>query len=319
MKDEALALLDAVADERLRQPFDDAERTTWFYTPTDHGGVPLGALSPAQQVLVFRLLAAALTSAAYNTACTIIGLENVLDRTEGFRTGVLGRERFRDPGLYYVAVYGDPASGTWAWSFGGHHVSVHRTFVDGRLVASTPSFLGSNPASAPLVGGVWLRPLAAYEDMARELVHAHPDAVVSKAAPEDLASGNRPFLSDGDAPLALFALMRGGRGDPPDVDPAIPLSRMPRAGVTSADLQPLVDLYCEQVPDLSLDAATMRFLWAGGVERGEPHYYRLQSDDGWLLEYDNVQDGANHVHTVVRSWDGDFGRDVLSAHHATQH
>jgi hypothetical protein len=319
VKDEALALLAAVDDERLRAPFHDAERTTWFYTPTDHGGVPLGALSPSQQVLAFRLLAEALSPSAYATACTIIGLENILDRSEGFRTGILGRERFRDTGLYYVTVFGDPASGTWAWSFGGHHVSVHRTFVEDSLVASTPSFLGSNPAAAPLVGGVWLRPLAAYEDLARDLVHAHPDAVVSKHAPDDIASGNRPYLHDRDAPLALFALMRGGGGDPPSVDEAIPLSRLPRAGVATSDAQVLVDVFCEQVPGLSLDGSAMRFLWAGSVERGQPHYYRLQSDDGWLLEYDNVQDGANHVHTVVRSWDGDFGRDALSMHHATSH
>ena len=319
MRDAALALLDAVDDDRLRHPFGSDERTTWFYTPTDHGGVPLGALTPTQQQLVFKLLAAALTPSGYNTASTIIGLENVLDRNESFRARMSDRERTRDVGLYYVAVFGDPASGTWAWSFGGHHVSVHRTFVDGDLVATTPSFLGANPAASPLVGGQWLRPLAVYEDLARELVHAHPDAVVTKDAPHDLASGNRPFLSEGDAPLGLLALMRGGRDDnPPAVDASVPLSRTPRAGVTAADLQPLVDVFCEQVPDLALDASTMRFLWAGGIERGEPHYYRLQSDD-WLLEYDNVQNDATHVHTVVRSWDGDFGRDVLSAHHAAHH
>jgi hypothetical protein len=317
----ALALLDAVDDERLRRPFpDNEERTSWFYTPTDHGGIPLGDLTPVQQQRVFALLAAALTPTAYATACTIMGLENVLDRIEGFRVWerAFRSGRGRDVGLYYVTVFGDPASGTWAWRVGGHHVSIHRTFVDGALVATTPSFFGSNPADTPLLGGRWLRPLAVYEDIARELVHAHPDAVVSPDAPHDLASGNRPFLSEGDAPLDLFALMRGGRNDnPPAVDPAIPLTREPK-GIASGDLQPLVDAFCEQVPDLQLDASSMRFLWAGGTGKGEPHYYRLQTAD-WLLEYDNVQDGANHIHTVIRSWDGDFGRDVLSAHHAAHH
>jgi hypothetical protein len=315
--DEALALLDAVDDDRLRRPFDDAERTTWFYTPTDHGGVPLGALTPTQQQLVFKLLASALTPSAYATACTIMTLDDILDGREGWRTNVLGRERFRDPGLYFVSIFGEPASGTWAWSFGGHHVSIHRTFVDGALVASTPSFFGANPAETRLLGGHLLRPLAVFEDLGRELVHALPAAVVTRDAPIDLASGNRPFLNEGDAPMNLFALMRDGSGDAPDVDPAIPLTRAPK-GVQSPDLQPLVDAYCEHVPDLRIDASTMRFLWAGGVEKGEPHYYRLQSDD-WLIEYDNVQDGVNHIHTVVRSWRGDFGRDVLSAHHAAHH
>lgn len=317
MKDQALALLDAVGDERLRHPFDSDERTTWFYTPTDHGGVPLGDLTSAQQQAVFKLLASALSPSVYATACTIVGLDNVLDQVEGFRPPWNDRARLRDPGLYYVAVFGEPASGTWAWSFGGHHVSLHRTFVGGDLVSATPSFLGADPADTRLAGGTMLRPLAAYEDLGRELAHAHPAAVVTRDAPIDMASGNRPFLSEGDSTMNLFALMRGGSGDGPEVDPAVPLTRQPR-GVATDDLQPLVDAYCEHVPDLEIDASTMRFLWAGGVEKGEPHYYRLQSDE-WLIEYDNVQRDVNHIHTVVRSWDGDFGRDVLSAHHASQH
>lgn len=317
VRDEALALLEALGDERLHRPFDDAERTTWFYTPTDHGGIPLGEMQPAQQQLVFKLLASALTPAAYATACTIIGLDNILDQVEGFRPPWNDRERLRDPGLYYVTIFGEPSSGTWAWSIGGHHVSLHRTFVEGSLVASTPSFFGADPADTRLLGGHWLRPLGTYEDLGRELVHAHPDAVVAKEAPIDIASGNRPFLTEGDSTMPLFALMRGGSGDPPEVDPAIPLTRAP-TGVSTPDVQPLVDAYCEQVPDFAIDASTMRFIWAGGIEKGEPHYYRLQSDD-WLIEYDNVQRDVNHIHTVLRSWDGDFGRDVLSAHHATHH
>jgi hypothetical protein len=318
VKEEAEALLSALAgDDRLRLPFDSEERTTWFYTPTDHGGAPLNALSPSQQQLVFRLLAAALTPSAYATACTIIGLDNILDQVEGFRPAWGGRDRTRDPGSYFVQLYGEPSSGTWAFSFGGHHVSVHRTFVDGALVASTPSFFGADPADHRLLGGHLLRPLAVYEDLGRELVHAHPAAVVTADAPIDMASGNRPFLSEGDSTMNLFALMRDGSGDAPAVDASIPLTRSPK-GVSTPDLQPLVDAFCEQVPGLALDASTMRFLWAGGIEKGEPHYYRLQSDD-WLIEYDNVQRDVNHIHTVVRSWDGDFGRDVLSAHHAAHH
>lgn len=330
MRDEALALLDAVGDERLQHPFalaasdggvaDDGERTAWFYTPTDHGGVPLGDMTSNQQQLAFRLLAAALTPSGYATACAIIGLDNILDQVEGFRPAPLpGRERFRDPGLYFVTIFGDPASGTWSWRIGGHHVSLHRTFIDGALVSATPSFFGCDPADTRLLGGHWLRPLATYEDLGRELVHALPDAVATKDAPIDMASGNRPFLSEGDSTMSLFSLMREdlGQHDPPEVDAAIPLTRAPK-GVSSPELQPLVDAFCEQVPDLELDASGMRFLWAGGIEKGEPHYYRLQSDD-WLIEYDNVQRGVNHIHTVVRSWDGDFGRDVLSAHHAAHH
>ena len=58
----------------------------------------------------------------------------------------------------------------------------------------------------------------------------------------------------------------------------------------------------------------IRFGWAGGTEVGEPHYYRIQGPT-FLIEYDNVQNSANHVHTIWRDFDGDFGRDLLKDHY----
>jgi hypothetical protein len=120
-------------------PFPSEERLRWYYTPTDHGGLPLSGMRPSQQQLAFRLLAAGLSHPAYVTACVIVGLENVLDGLEGWSMR-WERERGRDPGLYYVRVFGDPRSeGPWSWRFGGHHVSVHHLVVDGSVRASTPS------------------------------------------------------------------------------------------------------------------------------------------------------------------------------------
>src|SRR6516225_9480915 len=95
---------------------DDAERTTWFYTPTDHGGLPLGEQRPAQQGLAMRLVATGLSLAGYATVAVVIGLENVLDRVEGWSRD-WGRERGRDPGLYYLAVFGQPGGDAWGWRF----------------------------------------------------------------------------------------------------------------------------------------------------------------------------------------------------------
>src|SRR5215218_2689183 len=101
----------------------DAGRRRWFYTPTDHGGVTVHQQRPAQQRAAMRLVATGLTRPGYVTVATTMGLENVLDHTEGFVTR-FDRERGRDPGLYYLRVFGDPGSGTWGWRFGGHHVSL---------------------------------------------------------------------------------------------------------------------------------------------------------------------------------------------------
>src|SRR6201992_4085660 len=141
-------------------PESETERQRWFYTPTDHGGLTLGAQTPAQQRLAHQLIASGLSPPAYVTVATIIGLENVLDHAEGWVTG-FERDRGRDPELYYLRVFGEPG-GTepGGWRFGGRHVSLNNLVVDGRVQAMTPCFLGADPASSPLLGPEPLRPRA---------------------------------------------------------------------------------------------------------------------------------------------------------------
>jgi len=86
------------------------ERTKWFYTPTDHGGLALADMTSSQHRLVHKLLASALSEGGYVTTTTIMGLENVLDRLEGFVSG-FERERGRDPLLYWVSIFGTPSIG----------------------------------------------------------------------------------------------------------------------------------------------------------------------------------------------------------------
>jgi len=197
----------------------DAERLRWFYTPTDHGGLTLHQQRPAQQRRAMALVASGLSEAAYVTVATVLGLENVLDRTEGF-VATFGRERGRDPGLYYLRVFGEPGGAApWAWRFGGHHVSVNVLVVDGRVAATTPLFLGADPASSPLLGGAVLRPLGAVEDLARDLVRSlDPDlaatALLLPRAPSDIVAGNRSRVSAGDRVLPLTGVWRGPFADP---------------------------------------------------------------------------------------------------------
>ncbi len=194
----------------------DAERRRWFYTPTDHGGLTLHAQRPTQQRAVLRLVSTGLSTAAYVTVATVIGLENVLDQVEGFRVR-FNRERGRDPGLYYLRVFGAPgATGTWGWRFGGHHVSLNNLVVDGELVSTTPCFLGADPASAPLLGGAVSRPLGLVEDLARELVRSLPAGLADRAvllprAPSDLVTANRPRVTEGDRVVPLAGIWRDER------------------------------------------------------------------------------------------------------------
>jgi hypothetical protein len=152
----------------------DAERRRWFYTPTNHGGLTLGEQRPTQQRLAHQLVASGLSTAGYVTVATIIGLDNVLDMVEGWSVN-WGRERGRDPGMYYLRVFGEPGgSGSWGWRFGGHHVSLNNLIVDGVVRSTTPCFLGADPAVTPLLGPIE-ESLAAPDSGQRDLAVALGD------------------------------------------------------------------------------------------------------------------------------------------------
>jgi hypothetical protein len=335
----------------------DSERRRWFYTPTDHGGLTVHQQRPAQQRAAMRLVASGLSRPGFVTVATTMGLENILDHTEGF-VARFDRERGRDPGLYYLRVFGDPlSSGTWGWRFGGHHVSLNNLIVDGELVATTPCFMGADPATSELLGGAVNRPLARVEDLARELVRALPAdharrAILSPKAPSDFVTANRTTIAEGDRVIPLAGIWRDERfPDPVEqaklqsvsdaIDAAagydesdhraLEYTAQPK-GIPGAELRPderellraLLGTYFGRVPDAVSptydDAAldSLYFAWAGSTEPGAPHYYRVQGPR-LLLEWDNTQRGANHAHSVWRDPENDFGLDVLRAHRRRHH
>jgi hypothetical protein len=299
----------------------EAERLRWHYVPTDHGGLPLGRQRPGQQSLAMRLVSTGLSDAGYVTVCGVMGLENVLDGMEGFPRGG-DRERYRDPGLYYLRVFGEPGGpGPWGWRFGGHHVSLNNVVVDGRVRAVTPCFIGANPAAAPLLGTGTLRLLGATEDLGRALVRSlspplRARAVLVDRAPSDIVSGNRRRLP------------AGGEVEPGPDGGVLPLTAHPQ-GVAGAELdekqrrllQALLSAYVGRVPDgvaRPVDVDTVHLAWAGSTDPGRPHYYRLHGPR-LLVEWDNTQQGGNHAHSVWRDPEADFGLDALADHHARHH
>jgi len=290
----------------------DAERRRWFYTPTDHGGLTLGAQRPAQQRLAHQLVASGLSVAGYVTVATIVGLDNVLDQVEGWSVD-WGRERGRDPGLYYLRVFGEPGGAApWGWRFGGHHVSLNNLVVDGAVQSTTPCFFGADPAVSPLLGPAPLRPLAGAEDPARELVRSlDPDqaarAILLDRAPSDIVGGNRAQLSDGDQMCHLRDIWRGQFTDPGLLDRVTQMGD----GAERASGYGAPDL-----DEAALDA--VHLAWAGPTGLGQPHYYRLQGPR-LLIEYDNTQRQANHAHSVWRDPEADFGYDALGAHLTAHH
>jgi hypothetical protein len=279
--------------------------------------VILGDLPPPVQQLVMRLVRAGTSRGGFATAATIMGLENVLDDVEGF-TASFGFDRGRDPGRYYLRIFGVPGADRWAWRFGGHHVSMNILIVDGEVAACTPFFLGANPASSPLLGPHLLRPLAGVEDLARDLVRSLDGerlarATLWPAAPHDLVTLNHARVWDADTRS-------------PHEPQGIPLGELDPAQRDVA--RALLHLYLDRVPDEVAAREAARFAgpaidavhlaWAGSTEPRRPHYYRLHGPRLWC-EYDNTQDGANHVHSVWRDPVGDFGADILAQHRHADH
>lgn len=308
MSDAATALLRALdppARDLAGHGFDDETARRWIeYRPRPRPGVCLADLDRTARKAGHRLLATALSPHSYAQAMTIMALEEVLDRQEGWRRG-------RHSDDYRLAVFGDPGrDDRWAWRFEGHHLSVTMTVVDG-VVRPAPLFLGANPARVTYRGRVVSGPLTPEEELAHELVAAlgpagRTKAIVADEAPADIRSGTRPRFP---GPIEPLGIDRGAL-----------------TGSARELLDRLIALYLDRLPDdLAADEAAriergpVHFAWEGPTGPGCRHYYRIQGDD-LLIEYDNTSEDGNHAHTVLRRPHGDFGGDdVLGAHRSAYH
>ena len=362
MAEIAQALLDTLsADQRRVTQWDfpsDEERRLWFYAPTDHGGLTVGEMSPTQQRLAMRLLATGLSRAGFVTASTIMGLENVLDELEGWRVSY-GFDRGRDPARYYLRVFGTPGADTWSWRFAGHHISIHHTVIAGEVRAFTPCFFGADPASSPLLGPHLLRPLAACEDLAFELLRSLSDeqesvAVLSPVPPVDLVGANRTVLSEGDGPKRLATIWRNEfTGELHEMLERVQDAEEAKIGLTPAHvdalrfttapkglaavamsasqheiLRALLDVYVRRLPDQIADGEMAKITGASfpalhfawaGSKESGRPHYYRIQGHRLLVEYDNTARDGNHMHTVWRDPVADFGTDALSAHRRHDH
>jgi hypothetical protein len=281
--------------------FKDEERFDWHYIPKPRKGLTFKEMTPPQRLLAHALLSSGLSQRGYAKATSIMSLEQILYELEN-------QAPRRDPEMYYVSIFGQPGKGAWGWRVEGHHVSLNFSLADEEVLAVTPSFLGTNPAeiqSGPRKG---LRVLGGEEDLARKLVTSlnadqRKVALITNVAPDDIITGHdrkARFLEPvGITEAALTA---------PQKEVLLDVLKeyvfRVRGEVAAADWKKIQDAGQEKI----------QFAWAGGLESGQGHYYRIQGPT-FLMEFDCTQDHANHIHTVWRDLQNDFGDDVLRKHY----
>jgi Protein of unknown function (DUF3500) len=323
-----LSLLNAEQKAKATFALTDAERMNWHFVPMDRKGLTLKDMNDAQKAAAMELLKSSLSQRGNFKATSIISLEPVLQVIEG------STRRFpRDPGLYYISIFGDPSKGDWGWRFEGHHLSHNFTVVKGKAVIEAPAFYGTNPAEVfadvPQKG---MRVLGAEEDLGRALITALDEkqrkvAIYDAKAPGDMLTFDHKEAKPQDK-VGITASQLNGK--------------------QFAMLEKLVEEYVSNVPD---DVASARrakfksakkeeiyFAWSGAIERTDKsytldtrdlapgaarpnltgklqgHYYRIQTPT-FLIEYNNTQNNSNHIHSVWRDFTGDWGRDLLAEHY----
>jgi hypothetical protein len=298
--DRFLKSLDAGLAKKARYPFDSPERIDWHFIPRERNGVPLKDLFPEQRALAFGLINAGLTGSGFLKATTIMSLEAVLREQEH------GGGPLRDPERYFVTIFGTPSDqGKWGWRVEGHHLSLNFALEDGKIVAATPAFFGANPAEVRQGPRQGLRTLADREDSALRLLQALDEnqrklAVASSTAPDEIRAAHTPQ---------------------PPTDAAIGIANSELNRDQQPLLRALIESYAEDMPDEvskawlaeirrgGIDA--IRFTWFGAADRSQRHAYRVQGPS-FLIEFNNTQNGANHIHSVWRNMLGDFGNALAS-------
>ncbi len=296
-----LATLSPKLREQALLPAADPDRKSWSYVPGRRRGVRLKDLNAAERSAALALLRASSSARGYEKAVGVIELEGILREIETFGW-------FRDPELYWVTVFGSPGKdGLWGWRFEGHHLSLNFSAMSGDTFASTPAFFGANPARVPAGPRAGWRVLAAEEDLARRLLAmldpaARRRAVISTGAPGDI-------------------LMRPGRRLPPEPE-GLPSSEMSAAARDV--LRSLLAAYVDNAPlEIAVarwkrieaaGAGRIRFAWAGSAAPGNGHYYRIHGPT-FVIEYDNTQNDANHVHSVWIDLEGGAALDLLRRHY----
>jgi hypothetical protein len=317
MRSAASALLDSLGEDlRQQASFDlnDEERKKWSNLPATvfkREGVSFGEMTPKQRVLTHHLIQSPLSSQGYLKAAGIMRVDEILkEMAASSRPGeppMFGQE------LYWIGIFGDPAKDkAWGWQLDGHHLALNFTVI-GDEISVTPVFLGSDPAEIRTDLDTGWYVLAKEDSRGRRLFDSLDGSqkarvLLKGATPRDVIAG------------------------PGRADRLKTIHGLPAAEMTAAQRGLLMLLLHEYLNNLEPDLATVQadriaragdenlhFSWSG-TEAGKPYYYRIHGPT-ILIEFDNSyapgrqQGPVNHIHTVWRDIEHDYGEDLLRKHY----
>jgi hypothetical protein len=303
-----LSLLDPKQRDLASFEYQNDERMNWNFVPTSRRGIPFEQMNTGQKEAAISLLKATLSDQGFRKATGVLSLEAILRDVEGRSAD----DTYRDPRKYYVTIFGRPSSSLWGWRIEGHHISVNVSSENGRIVSSTPSFFGANPAIVPRGPERGKQVLKDETELGFALIKSLDKeqlatARFSERALPEIVSGNRRKATQLEPRGILFK----------DLNPQ-----------QQKDFLKLLDVYVlnyefdfsgrlmSKIKKAGME--NLSFAWAGSLEPGSGHYYRIQGPM-LLIEYDNTQGNANHVHSVVRDLTNDFAEDILREHYEKDH
>ncbi len=304
---EFLQILTTKQKNTIQFDMDDNERYNWHYVPKSRKGLAVKDLSDIQRESAMKLLRTALSDSGFAKTTAIMQLEGILREVEGRSPD----DTHRDPVKYYFSIFGDPvADSIWGWRLEGHHVSFNFSARNNDLVSGTPSFLGTNPAvvlSGPEKGKYILKNET---ELGVALLHSLDASqarktIISEEAPSEIITGaDRKAIIEHPEGI-LYSELNNSQQKMFIELLSIYIHRYTR-------LFALVMM--KEIEAAGLNK--LRFAWAGEKQPGigHPHYYRIQGPT-IIIEYDNTQNNANHIHTVIRDLKNDFGGDELLKHY----
>ncbi len=309
--DKALDFINSLSSEQRKIALfslDDGGRYHWTYLPPSmvgSKGLAMKNLDEYQKTKLNTLLQSYLSTKGYTKANAIMSLEEILKQLQP-------ENPHRIPENYFITIYGTPhKDNVWAWRFEGHHLSLNFTVVKNQI-AFAPFFFGSNPAEVKEGDKKGFRAITDEEDIGLELINSFTDkqkqkAIFSVRTFTDIVSASASEVT----PL-----------------PPVGIAAKEMTYEQKQLLRKLLDAFLSCMPEelahkrttniMAENIDVIQFGWAGTLKKGEPHYYRVQGKS-FLFEFDNTQNNANHIHTVWRDFNGDFGRDLLKEHYKTGH